>query len=353
MHHPHGPNYQPKPLSVWWDTAPTSAPAQRKARHYVTGSNAHPAKMLPALAAHAITTYTNPSDLVLDPMCGIGTTLVEAQHLGRQAIGIEYEPRWAHLAALNAASAQRHGATASGEVICGDAQQMRRLLPAEHHGRVAMVLTSPPYGPSAHGRVRASRESGKPGVTKWNYSYSEDPSNLAHSSTDQLLAAFTRILRECCGVLRPGGTVVVIVRPWREHGELIDLPAAVLHAGKRAGLAPIEHNIALLAGLRDGQLVLRPSFFQMKNTRDARRRGIPLHLIAHEDVLVFCKPHGLRGTCQRTPRPALRPRHAGEVSRSRADCSPDGAGRAPRQCPDTARVCHCPARGACPGGRCG
>ncbi|MGI5352985.1 TRM11 family SAM-dependent methyltransferase [Streptomyces sp. CA-250714] len=290
MHHPHGPHYQPKPLSVWWDTAPTSAPAQRKARHYVPGSNAHPAKMLPALAAHAIATYTNPGDLVLDPMCGIGTTLVEAQHLGRQAIGIEYEPRWAHLAALNAASAQRQGATASGEVICGDALQMSRLIPSEHHGRVAMVLTSPPYGPSAHGRVRASRESGKPGVTKWNYSYSEDPTNLAHSSTDQLLAAFTRILHECCGILRPGGTVVVIVRPWREHGELIDLPAAVLHAGKKAGLNPAEHNIALLAGLRDGQLILRPSFFQMKNTRDARRRGVPLHLIAHEDVLVFRKP---------------------------------------------------------------
>ncbi|WP_307843635.1 DNA methyltransferase [Streptomyces sp. B15] len=337
---------------MWWDTAPTSAPAQRKARHYVSGSNAHPAKMLPALAAHAIAAYTTPGDLVLDPMCGIGTTLVEAQHLGRRAIGIEYEPRWAQLAACNAASAQRQGATAAGEVVCGDAQQVSRLLPAEHHGRVAMVLTSPPYGPSTHGRVRSTRDSGEGGVLKWDHRYSDDPANLAHTSTDQLLAAFTRILHECSCVLRPGGTVVVVARPWRESGELVDLPAAVLEAGKRAGLAPIEHNIALLAGLRDGQLVLRPSFFQMKNTRDARRRGIPSHLIAHEDVLVFCKPHGLRGTCQRTPRPVLRPRRA-EVRRSRADCSPDGAERAPRQCPDTARVCHCPARGDCPGGRCG
>ncbi len=290
MHRPHDSPHHSKPRSVWWNTAPTSAPAQRKARNYVTGSNAHPAKMLPALAAHAITTYTKPGDLVLDPMCGIGTTLVEAQHLGRQAIGIEYEPHWAHLAARNTATAAREAATSPSAVICGDAQQTSSLLPTEHHGRVAMVLTSPPYGPSTHGRVRSTRDSGKQGVTKWDHRYSEDPTNLAHAPTEQLLAAVTRILRACCAVLCPGGTVVVVVRPWREHGELIDLPAAVLHAGKQAGLNPAEHNIALLAGLRDGQLTLRPSFFQMKNTRDARRRGVPLHLIAHEDVLVFRKP---------------------------------------------------------------
>jgi modification methylase len=34
-----------------------------------------------------------PGDLVADPMCGIGATLVEAIHLGRDAIGVEYEPR--------------------------------------------------------------------------------------------------------------------------------------------------------------------------------------------------------------------------------------------------------------------
>ncbi|MFI7243367.1 hypothetical protein [Streptomyces qinglanensis] len=98
------------------------------------------------------------------------------------------------------------------------------------------------------------------------------------------------VLHECCGILHPGGTVVVVTRPWRERGELIDLPAAVLDAGKQAGFTPTEHNIALLAGLRDGQLIPRPSFFQMKNTRDARRRGVPLHLITHEDVLVFRQP---------------------------------------------------------------
>ncbi|MCC3654067.1 site-specific DNA-methyltransferase [Streptomyces sp. S07_1.15] len=275
----------PAPFSVW-NTAPTSAPAQRKGR-YVPGSTAHPAKMLPAIAAHAIRTYTNPGDLVLDPMCGIGTTLVEALHLGRRAIGVEYEPQWADLASHNTASAAHEGGMATGTVYCGDARRLTQFLPATLRGTVDLVITSPPYGPSVHGQVRSTRDTGERGVAKKNYRYSHDPANLAHVSTDQLLEAFTEILAQCRLLLRPGGTVVVTTRPWRTRGELVDLPSAVLAAGRAAGLVPAERCVALLAGIRDGGLVARPSFFQMKNVRDARRQGIPLALVQHEDALVF------------------------------------------------------------------
>jgi DNA modification methylase len=92
-------------LSVW-PTAQRDARAQRRGR-YLPESTAHPAKMLPAIAATAIRRYTKPGDLVADPMCGIGTTLVEAVHLGRDGLGIEYEDRWAGLAAANVARARR------------------------------------------------------------------------------------------------------------------------------------------------------------------------------------------------------------------------------------------------------
>src|SRR6266496_2467814 len=112
------------PLSVW-ATAQHDARAQRQGR-YLPASMAHPGKMLPAIA---ITRYTAPGDLVADPMCGIGTTLVEAIHLGRDGIGVEFEDRWASIAAANIAHARRHGATGSAEVICGDARQLPALLP--------------------------------------------------------------------------------------------------------------------------------------------------------------------------------------------------------------------------------
>ncbi|MEU6158794.1 DNA methyltransferase [Streptomyces sp. NPDC047130] len=280
------------PSDSIWNTAPTSAPKQRRG-HYVRGSAAHPGKMLPQLAAHAIATYSRPGDLVLDPMCGIGTTLVEAIRLGRHAIGNEYEPRWAALARANVRHITEHlgpDTATTGHVTRGDARHLTRLIHPDHHGKVDLVLTSPPYGRTVHGQVRATSETGEPGVLRMDDRYSHDPSNLAHAKTDQLLNAFTKILDECRRIVRPGGTIVVTTRPWREQGELVDLPSAVLAAGKAAGLIPTERCVALLAGVRNGELITRPSFFQLKNARDARRAGIPMCVVQHEDVLVFTRP---------------------------------------------------------------
>jgi tRNA G10 N-methylase Trm11 len=283
------------PLSVWV-TAQHDSRTQRRGR-YLPASVAHPAKMLPAIAAAAITRYTQPGDLVLDPMCGIGTTLVEAIHLGRQAAGVEFEDRWARLAAANIAHARRQGATGTAEVYHGDARQLTAVLPAHLAGQVALVITSPPYGSSVHGQVRAEQRRGQDGgVRKYDNHYSRDPANLAHHGLDDLLAGFTQILTGCAGLLRPGGIVVVTARPWRQRGELVDLPAAVIAAGERAGLIPAARHVALLAGLRDDRLIPRPSFFQLDNTRKARRRGEPWSLIVHEDLMVFRAPAAGPGT---------------------------------------------------------
>jgi len=284
-----GPDREPAPPLSVWATAQQDARTQRRGR-YLPASTAHPAKMLPAIAAAAITRYTQPGDLVADPMCGIGTTLVEAIHLGRDAIGIEYEPRWARLAAAGAAHARAQGATGHADVVCGDARQLRPLLPSGTAGRAALVVTSPPYGRSVHGQVRAEPRAGGGGVEKYDNRYSDDPANLACHGLDDLLAGFTQILAGCTALLRPGGTVVVTARPWRQRGELVDLPGAILAAGATAGLIPAERCVALLAGLRGQQLIPRPSFFQLDNIRKARARGEPWHLIVHEDVLIFRTP---------------------------------------------------------------
>ncbi|MBB4738325.1 DNA modification methylase [Actinoplanes octamycinicus] len=277
---------EPDRLSVW-ATAQSTGPVQRKGR-YVAESVKHPARMLPAIAEHAITHYTEPGDLVLDPMCGIGTTLVEAVHAGRDAVGVEYESRWSDIADANIKHAHAQGATGRAGVIRGDATSILSLVPAALTGQVALVVTSPPYGPTVHGLVNP----GEDGVRKSDNTYNDgtDKGNLAYRDLTGLADGFAQILAGCRVLLRPGGFVAVTARPWRKNGHLVDLPSAVIGAGLRAGLIPVDRCVALLAAVRDGGLVARPSFFQLQAVRKARTAGAPMHLIAHEDVLVFQAP---------------------------------------------------------------
>ena len=58
------------------------------------------------LAAHFLRLHTQPGDVVLDPFCGSGSTLLAAFYGRRRAIGIEIEPRWAKRTADRLALAQ-------------------------------------------------------------------------------------------------------------------------------------------------------------------------------------------------------------------------------------------------------
>ena len=285
---------EPVPVAVW-ACAQTTGHLQRAGR-YLSESTAHPGKMLPELARRITTEYAPPGGLVVDPMCGIGTTLVEAAHLGRVGLGVEREPRWANLARANLAHAATQGATGTGTVTTGDARQLLDLLDPSLHGQVVLVVTSLPYGPSIHGQVDA-----RPGgVVKYDNRYAEPGAtgrgNLARASDQVLLGAMQQILAACCILLRPGGVLVLTARPWRRRGLLVDFPGALVRAGEHAGLACFERNVALLVGLNGDRLVGRPSFFQLGRVRKARAAGLPLRVIAHEDVLVFRRSQTCAGS---------------------------------------------------------
>lgn len=275
------------PVSVW-ATAQNSPTTQRRGR-YAPDSVKHPAKMFPAIVAHAVATYTRPGDLVLDPMCGIGTTLVESLHLGRRAVGVEYETRWAELARTNVGLARAAGIDLDAAVYIGDARKLPDLLPAQLREQVDLVITSPPYGDSVHGHVRAD---GKAPVSKFDHRYGAvlDRGNLANVGLGRLLSGFTKILAGAAEYLAPGGHVMVTARPWRQHAELVNLPTHLFTCAELAGLVPVERCAALLGRLADGEFVARSSFFQRDFVVKQRAAGLPMHLIAHEDVVILRKP---------------------------------------------------------------
>jgi modification methylase len=266
---------------------------QRRGR-YVTGSGAHPARMAPDLAAALIHDYTQPGELVFDPLAGVGTTLVEAIHAGRNAVGMEYEPGWVALARANIDLARRQGGTGHARILRGDATGLPRGVPGELRGQIRLVLTSPPYGRTMHGRVEHRRgpirrfhnayTQSKPGVIQ------PQAANLAHRGRAALLDGITAVLAGCVPLLKPDGVIVVVARPWRRDHFLVDLPGQTIHAGLAAGLHLIACRRAVHAAVRDGRLVPRHTFWQLSVARASRRKGLPVALIQHDDVAVFQQP---------------------------------------------------------------
>jgi modification methylase len=275
------------PLAVW-PCAQTSAQYQRAGR-YLPGSSSHPGKMLPELARRLVAEYCPAGGLVADPMCGIGTTLVEAAALGRRAVGVELEPRWVELARSNLAHALSANQAALGEVRQGDARRLPALL-ADVAGRVDLVVTSPPYVCDAGVIDKPGWRAGQPLCPRDTLNYSRNPANLGHARGDAWLSGITEVLAGCARLLRPGGLLVMVTKNTRRVGRLSDLAATTVAVAEQVGFGYLQHLIALHAAIRDGRLAARPSFWQLTQTRKARARGEPAHLVVHEDVLVFASP---------------------------------------------------------------
>ena len=110
-------------------------------------SNRHPAKMAVALCYRIFEHgrkmgYWQPGDVILDPLAGIGTTLVVGYSLGYNVIGVELEEHFVRLLALNMVRCvAKLGAQGWFRIVQGDARRLSEIL----NGGVAAAVASPPY----------------------------------------------------------------------------------------------------------------------------------------------------------------------------------------------------------------
>lgn len=58
----------------------------------------HPGEKPDRVMQGIVRLVSRPGDLVVDPYCGSGSTLIGATQAGRDAVGIESDPKWASLA---------------------------------------------------------------------------------------------------------------------------------------------------------------------------------------------------------------------------------------------------------------
>ncbi len=73
------------PLQTFWDDIPPIISGSKEGLGY-------PTQKPEALLERIITASSNPTDVVLDPMCGCGTAIAVAHRLGRRWVGIDISP---------------------------------------------------------------------------------------------------------------------------------------------------------------------------------------------------------------------------------------------------------------------
>jgi len=272
----------PVPLAVW-PVGQTPAAGQWAAR-YLPGSAEQPASITPELARRIIVEYSQPGELILDPCCGAGSSLVEAAARGRRAIGVETDDSWARLAVANCEHILAPEVWPRVEVITGDPHRLTDLV-GEHCGQVDLAILCPPAGgdaasspPAAKGQLTPSSGPGTP----TGNAVQPQQGNLAHDAVGELVAA-------CTQVLRPGGLLVTVTGNTHNPDRLIDRASNTVAAAQAAGLDYLQHIVAVHAAVRDGSLAVDLTA-STSGTSDASGFAPRRHLVVHHDVLVFRNP---------------------------------------------------------------
>jgi modification methylase len=265
----HGPDPDVlgRPVASVWAAGRLSM-AEQLGGHYHPRIRADHDAMPPAVAAHALVRYSRRGDLVLDPDCGAGTTVVEALRCGRHAVGVTADTRLWEIARTTITTIKRAGAVGDGMMLDGRLRRLSGPFGAGLAGRVDLLLTT----------VRSQHSVATRAGHRRNHRSTDPVDNLAVA------------LAHCVPLLRPGGYAVITARPQRRDGELVDLPGQIVAAGRVAGLVAVQRCVAVVGDLRGSGVATRAGFAERQAAARACAAGTPTALIAHHDVIVLQAP---------------------------------------------------------------
>jgi DNA modification methylase len=199
----------------------------------------HPATFAESDIRRILLLFTRKGDRVLDPFCGVGSSLVASAMTRRNCIGIELSKSWTKIAKRrieNYLRDQRASRQAGLElsVLTGDAHATLSHFDPETFD---FLVTSPPYWNilwhDNDRKVRATRlKNHLP--TK----YSSDKKDLGNiEKYDEFLDALGEVFAECFRVLRPRKYACVIVSDFRRHEKFYDFHGDVARLLRESGFS--------------------------------------------------------------------------------------------------------------------
>lgn len=223
--------------------------------NWATHKPAYRGNWAPQIPRNLILKYTKGGDLVLDPMVGAGTTLIEAKLLNRDAIGIDINPQAIKL--TKEALKFEIDNKSKQECYVGDAQKLEKIA----DNSIDLIVTHPPY------------------LNIIKYSEHPIPGDLSNiGSLFKFLSEFEPAIKEFYRVLKPDHYCAILIGDTRRHRHY----------------APLAFNVMSLF-LKNG-FILKEDIIKIQYNCQAtakwssEAKNYDFYLIMHEHLFVFRKP---------------------------------------------------------------
>ncbi len=202
----------------------------------VRDKDIHPAVFPIALPKKCIELFTHQGELVLDPFVGIGTTLVAAKDMYRNAVGFDLNEKYIDYANERINEQQLNFNDSTKQIaICDNALNIPEYLNEE---TVSLCITSPPYANMLnHERLNKSIRSDlrQNKYYKKNQQYSNNPEDLGTMSIEEYLKKLSEIYKGILPLMRPKAHCVINVNDLWEDNHRYPLHSYIIESLEKIG----------------------------------------------------------------------------------------------------------------------
>ena len=210
----------------------------------------------PQIPRNLILRYSKPGDLILDQMCGSGTTLIECKLTGRNAIGIDINSNTVEIAKKNLNfDLDKTIARTNMQVGIGDARNLKKK-----DNSIDLIVTHPPYAD----------------IIKYSEGKIEGDLSNIHD-IDKFCEEMQKVASECFRVLKPKKYCGILMGDTRRKKYFIPMAYRIMKNFIEAGFKLKEDVIK-------HQWNCKTTPFWTKKSKDYN-----FLLIMHEHLFVFEK----------------------------------------------------------------